>query len=111
MKLSVCKGLILIKKTFLALALSSPTAPSASADSFSLLGSKKSVSRKLVPTVGVVFDFAGVTDLCSDPLGGIVAFVALDCNNVTVELLGGDENMWKRTDMNEQRRACHRIDE
>lgn len=90
MESSVFKGLILIRKTFLALTLPSPSAPSASADFLSLSGSNKSVYRKFVPNIGVVFDFAGVSDLCFDPLGGIVAFVGLNRNDVTVEVLGGD---------------------
>lgn len=66
METSVCKGLILIRKAFLALALPFPSASSASADFFILSGSDGSVCRKLVPTVGVVFDFAGVSDLYFD---------------------------------------------
>jgi hypothetical protein len=39
-----------------------------------LLDSNESVSRKLVTTVGVAFDFADVPGLCFDFLGGMVTF-------------------------------------
>ena len=90
MKSSVFKGLILIRKTFLVLTLPPPSAPSTFADFLSLLGSNKSVYRKFVPNFGGVFDFAGVSDLCFDRLDSIVAFVALNSNDVTVEVLDGD---------------------